>query len=217
MNIKSVVVGAFEVNCYIIWRAGERRAWVIDPGAQAADIAAVLEAERLDVAAYLATHGHADHVNALSRLHARHPAPLAMHPADRTWAFDPVNQIAPFYDAPEATGGPDIELADGQVLDEAGLQLEVVATPGHSPGGVCFHCAAAKVLFSGDTLFQGSVGRTDLRGGDPRALARSLRRLTQLPDDTAVYPGHGPATRLGVEKQTNFFLRQGAKAVVQPS
>ena len=205
MKIHTIVVGAFEVNCYLV-ADGDGACVVIDPGADAQDIAAALRKHHLTVAAYLLTHGHIDHVSGLAALCKEIPAPAAMHPRDAVWAFTRANQMLPFY--PMAGEPPAVarQLADGQEWTDGTLSYRVIETPGHSPGGVCFYFAHEKVLFTGDTLFADSVGRTDLPGGSNRVLTQSLRKLTALPDDVAVYPGHGSATTIGAEKATNPYL-----------
>jgi hydroxyacylglutathione hydrolase len=206
MEIETIPVGPFEVNCYLAWGAA-RRAIVIDPGEDADRILDALSARKLEVAAYLLTHGHADHVSALAEVCRRHPAPVAMHPDDARWSFTRTGAIPGAYPPP---GKPQAEirpLADGQEGTDGGMRWQVIATPGHTPGGVSLYFPDEGVLFSGDTLFQGSVGRTDLPGGSARTLSESLARLARLPDATRVFPGHGPATTIGEEKKTNFFLR----------
>lgn len=206
MEIEVIAVGAFESNCYVAWGPA-REALVIDPGADAGPILRLIDAKQLDVAAYLLTHGHVDHVSALADLYDERPAPVAMHPEDRRWAFTERGALLPYYPTPREP--PEIVrmLADGQEWEDGGLRYRVIATPGHSPGGVCFHFPGEEVLFSGDTLFQGSVGRTDLPGGSAAALAKSLAKLTRLPPSTRIYPGHGFATTLALEKESNYFLR----------
>lgn len=210
MNIETVVVGAYEVNCYVIWDEG-RNALIIDPGANPERIEEVIRTNELKVLAYLITHGHADHIGALPALHAKHPAPVAMSSEDARWAFLPINQLLPYYPALKSPPKVERVLADDQKWTDGGLRYEVIATPGHSPGGVCFYFPDSQSLFAGDTLFQGSVGRTDLPGGDPRALSNSLKKLKGLPDDTKVYSGHGPETTIGIEKETNFFMRRSGR------
>jgi hydroxyacylglutathione hydrolase len=210
MKIETVTVGAYEVNCYVVWDEG-LNALVIDPGANPERIEEVIKANGLSVSAYLITHGHADHIGALPALHAARPAPVAISAEDAQWAFLPFNQLLPHYPALESPPAVSRKLADGQKWTDGDLRYEVIATPGHSPGCVCLYFPENQVLFAGDTLFQGSVGRTDIPGGDPRALSTSLKKLKKLPDDTRVFPGHGPETSIGIEKETNYFMRRGAQ------
>lgn len=210
MNIEILPVGPFEVNCAIVWN-GAKQALVIDPGQDAENIQAVLKQNGLTVAAYLLTHGHADHLCALADLHADRPAPVYIHVKDYKWAFGAQNQILPYYSVP---GKPDADFirpeisADWTISD---LQVRCLETPGHTPGCVCYYFEREKVIFTGDTLFKGTCGRTDLPGGDGRILAQSLKKLAALPGDVTVYPGHNESTTIGCEKRTNFFMQQAAR------
>jgi len=200
-----VVVGPFEVNCYVVPGA-PGAAVVIDPGADAESVLEALAAHGLRPEAILLTHGHCDHVGAVHAIVAAHPVPVHMHPDDAAWSFSPRNQLPPFY-GPPGPPPPDLRpVRDGDRIGAAGLVFDVLATPGHSPGSVCFREEATGALFAGDTLFHGSVGRTDLPGGDGRVLAASLRRLRALPPETRVFAGHGPSTTIGHEIRTNPFL-----------
>lgn len=242
MNIQKITVGMYEVNCSIVW--GEQKmALIIDPGHDAADIEAVLRDNGLTVAAILLTHGHADHISALNGLHTAHPAPVCLHAADSTWAFDPNNQIPPYYPVPtkpdadildptnpprpastppregiQATplhgrvgskvpGAPEFSSEGGWKI--AGLGFQTLETPGHTPGGICYWFEEAGVCFTGDTLFKGSCGRTDLPGGDACTLTASLGKLAKtLPPETRIIAGHGPDTTMRQELATNFFLQR---------
>jgi hydroxyacylglutathione hydrolase len=206
MQIETFPVGAFDTNCYVLWNT-ERRAIVVDPGAGDLRILDFLRERKLTVASYLLTHGHMDHICALAAMHKAAPAPAAMHSADLAWAFNASNAMPPYYPRPERPACEIELLEDGARRSDGALPMEVLWTPGHSPGSVCLHFAAEKTLITGDTLFYGSVGRTDFPGGDARALTRSLMRLAKLPDDTRIYAGHGPASSIGEEKRTNPFMR----------
>ena len=195
-------VGPYEVNCTILSDGG--RAWVIDPGHEAGRIAAFLSERSLAPAGILLTHGHFDHIGAVPGLQRLFPGlPVCVGAADEPMLTHPMNQLAPDY--------PPIPRPAGLVRPEDFADrpdgLAVLATPGHTPGGVCYHFAAARLLLSGDTLFAGSVGRTDLPGGDAATLAASLRLLADLPGETVVVPGHGPETTIAHERRVNPFLR----------
>ncbi len=212
MVLETLVVGALQVNCYILSWPHVREAVVIDPGDNAPAILKALQRHSLKLTHIVATHGHFDHLLAAQPLQAATGAAFYMHPADmpllgamqqtaRAWlGIDP----GP---APEVTG----DLQAGQTLRFADTEIEVRATPGHSPGGVSLIDRAGKRVFTGDALFAGSIGRTDLAGGDPQALINSIRQeLLSLPDDYAVLAGHGPVSTIGRERRSNPFLDPAA-------
>lgn len=207
MNLQAIETGAFQEICYLVWGAA-KQAVVFDPGHDADQILQTLEQHNLEVAAYVCTHGHADHINALAELHKEHPAPVAMHSNDLEWAFESINQIEPHYPVPKR---PDVErfqrLESSRDWTFADLQFQCIETPGHTPGSCCIFFPEDGILISGDTLFKGSCGRTDLPGGDPRQLKESLNQLKELPGETRVYPGHGPDSTIEIEKATNFFMQ----------
>lgn len=205
MNPRAIVTGAFEVNCWLL-PAGPARIVAVDPG-EAEPVAEAIESSRSELAAVVLTHGHVDHCAGLDGLIARHPAPVYIHPLDATWAFSEWNRMPPWY--PSAPARPEqlADLTEG-ALRIGDLEIRIIATPGHTPGGVCLYHENAGWLISGDTLFREGIGRTDLPGGDSETLARSLRRLLQLPDETRVFPGHGPATTIGHERRHNPFLTE---------
>jgi len=207
MNVESIVTGAFEEICCIVWNK-TKQALVFDPGDDAHLIFSVLEKHGLTVEAYICTHGHADHINALTEMHARHPAPIAMHSADLVWAFESINQIAPHYSVPERPAIDQFLLLESATeWSFSDLKFQCMETPGHTPGSCCLLFAEDGIMITGDTLFKGSCGRTDLPGGDARQLKASLNKLKQLPDEVRVYPGHGPDTTIGIERLTNFFMQ----------
>ncbi len=207
MHIETLTVGQFQVNCYLAWNE-QREAIVIDPGAEASGIVAAIDRLALDVRAYLLTHAHVDHISALAALHRRYPAVIGLHEDDLAWAFNAANSMPPWYNTPERPTTVERVFHDGDVFDDIGYPCRIVSTPGHTPGGACLYFESEGVCFAGDTLFAGSVGRTDLPGGNGRVLAQSLKRVAELPDTVTVYPGHGPATNIGHEKATNYFIRQ---------
>ena len=198
---KTVAVGLYEVNCSILDIGGE--AWIVDPGSEAERIVELCRKANLEPKAVLLTHAHFDHVGGIPHLAAAFPEmPIYIGKNDMKVIDHPMNQMPPDY--------PPIKkptnLKDALTLDALG-GIKVLDTPGHTPGGVCYHFVDDKILFSGDTLFAGSVGRTDMPGGDMSLLMHSLRLLSELPDDTLVVPGHGPATTIGREKAENPFLK----------
>lgn len=207
MNILPILTGEFQEICYIVW-SNQNKAIVFDPGADADVIAETLKKKGLSVAAYVCTHAHADHISALAALHAIEPAPIAIHSNDLEWAFDEINQILPYYSVPKMPAVDDfLRLESSSDWEFADMVFQCIETPGHTPGGCCILFPEGNILISGDTLFKGSCGRTDLPGGDARVLKDSLNMLKQLPDETRVYPGHGPDTTMSIERASNFFMQ----------
>ena len=201
MERLTVQVGGFEVNCSILSENG--RAWIVDPGQEPNRIIDTLAKKGLEPAAVLLTHAHFDHIGAIPGLLAKFPdLPVFVNEKDAPMFGHPLNQLPPEYTSFQKPRN----LATLDKLAGPG-QLEIIETPGHTPGGVCYYFPTDKLLLSGDTLFAGSVGRTDLPGGDMATLMDSLRKLTALPDDTLVIPGHGPHTTIAAEKRVNPFLQ----------
>lgn len=199
MERTTISVGEFEVNCSILSRGG--KALVVDPGAEGERIIATLEKAGLAAEAILLTHGHFDHIGAIADLQRRWPGvPVYVHPEDAKILVHPLNRMEPLYPAiPMPSDVRDCRELDG---------VQAIETPGHTPGGVCYYFKGDSLLLSGDTLFAGSVGRTDFPGGSMPTLMASIRKLAaELPDDTLVVPGHGPETTIGAEKAGNPFLQ----------
>jgi hydroxyacylglutathione hydrolase len=199
-------LGVFQCNCSILSENG--RAIVIDPGDEWDKILDLLETSGLTVEQILLTHAHIDHVGAVAPMKRHFNVPVAMHPADQpTYDLLPMQAQWTGVRAPEPFT-IDRPLASGETLDLLGREAHVLFTPGHSPGSVSFYLPAEGKVIAGDALFRGSVGRTDLPGGDHDLLIRSIRkRLLTLPPQTIVYPGHGPETTIAIEARTNPFLR----------
>jgi len=207
MRVEIIPVGPFVMNAYLLVDETSRSAALIDPGDEADRILEAVRRLEADPRMILATHGHLDHVAGIREIKERTGLPLYLHPDDR-FLIDRLPEHAVLFGLPPvAPPEVDHDLADGDVLSVGDLRIEVLHTPGHSPGSVSFHLPDEKILFCGDVLFQGSIGRTDLPGGSFDVLLRSIHeRLFPLGDDVTVYPGHGPTTTIGHERRTNPFL-----------
>ena len=205
MERLTIQVGGFEVNCSILSESG--KAWIVDPGQEAGRIIDLLAKKGLEPAAVLLTHAHFDHISGIPGLLAKFPElPVYVHEQDAQMFGHPLNQLPPEY--PSFARPKNIIVFRSTFnLQPSTLNFEVIETPGHTPGGVCYYFPKDKLLLSGDTLFAGSVGRTDLPGGDMATLMDSLQKLVALPDDTLVIPGHGMHTTIAAEKRGNMFLQ----------
>ncbi len=229
MILDAMVVGPIQANCYLLGCSETRRALIVDPGDDPHTIEGLLERHNLEPAAYLLTHGHIDHVGAATPLREKLGGEILLHEAD-LFLYEKASEHALAYGIRvPRTAPPDRFLADGETVSWGALEGTVIHTPGHSPGGICLRVAGALVeqnpfeeqalekgsfpdwVFCGDTLFQGSIGRTDLPGGSQEELLRMIReRLLVLPDATVVAPGHGPLTTISAEKRINPFLQDSA-------
>jgi glyoxylase-like metal-dependent hydrolase (beta-lactamase superfamily II) len=208
LQIQTIVSMPFAENTYIVWVDGESQAIVIDPGTEPNLILDFLEEQGLTPVAILNTHGHADHIAGNADLKSAYPhAPLIIGAGDAPLLADPdLNVSRPF--GFEVFSPPADRLVnEGDVLSFAGLTMDVLDLPGHSPGHVVFVVRDQKIVFGGDVLFRGGIGRTDFPGGSFETLARGIRqKLYTMAEDTVVYPGHGPVTKIGFEKRTNPFV-----------
>jgi glyoxylase-like metal-dependent hydrolase (beta-lactamase superfamily II) len=211
VKVVAIPNGRFLENCYLVIDEASAACAIVDPGEEAGLIAHKLAAAGVTPVAIWVTHAHVDHVLGVPRLRAETGAPVYLHPADRPLYDHVPEQAAAFGMAAPALPPPDRALAHGEVLRVGELAFRVRHAPGHSPGSVVFEGAGA--AFVGDVLFQGSIGRTDLPGGDFDTLIRSIEReLLTLPDSTIVYSGHGPATTVGGERRSNPFLAGRVRA-----
>ncbi len=207
LTIRTFTSSVFGQNAYLV-RCDPDREWVaLDPGGEAEAMADALDSTGEPLRAILLTHAHLDHLEGVATLAERHPAPIHLHAADRP-LYDAAAQQGAMFDYPVRTPPPpDAELVAGQTYRFGSCDLEVRHAPGHSPGHVVFYSRAGGLAFVGDVVFQGSIGRTDLPGGDAAELLRSIReQVLTLPDDTALYSGHGPVTTVARERTTNPFL-----------
>lgn len=198
MLIKTIPVGQLEANCYIVTNEDSLECVVIDPGDESNTILDYLEDNKLKCKAIMITHGHFDHTGAAAAVSEETGACVYMNSRDE--ASQGHEHLR--YTLPENSANYD----DGDILNFAGMQFHIIATPGHSPGGVCIRCGDA--LFTGDTLFRGTCGRTDLSGGDIKQLLSSLRKLCDLEGDYEVLPGHMDPSTLERERNFNYYCRK---------
>jgi glyoxylase-like metal-dependent hydrolase (beta-lactamase superfamily II) len=208
MDVRSFTVGAVQENCYLLRREDSDRALIVDPGDEAERILHPVEELGLTVEAILITHCHFDHIGAVAPV-ARETGATVYCPAVETPVLADIMSWVPGPFGPFESYDADEQLSGGESLELAGFAIEVVSTPGHSPGHVTYSIRDEEALFSGDVLFQGSVGRTDLPGGDWGTLLDSIRTLIDShPPETVVHPGHMGLTTLGAERAGNPFLAE---------
>ena len=192
MKVELFVTGIISTNCYVAVNEETKQAVVIDPAS----------------ASILLTHGHFDHIMGIDGFLKEYQVPVYVHEDDLPMMEDPQWNQSSIYTRGYTFSGA-VPVKDGQVLSYAGYDFQVLHTPGHTPGGCCYYVASEHVLFSGDTLFQRSVGRTDFEGSSTSALIRGIReKLMSLPDDTHVYPGHMGETMIGYERENNPFIQE---------
>ncbi|WP_327091699.1 MBL fold metallo-hydrolase [Nonomuraea sp. NBC_01738] len=212
MLIAGFPAGAFQTNCYVVAPEAGAECVVVDPGQDAVGgVDELLREHRLKPVAVLLTHGHLDHVWSVAPVCGARDIPAWIHPDDREMLSDPSKGIgSQMFGGLTLTEPDDVcELSDGAVLKLAGLELVVDHTPGHTRGSVSFRLPEDEIMFSGDLLFAGSIGRSDLPGGDYPTILRSLAaKCLPLPDETVVLPGHGPQTTIGQERASNPYLRE---------
>lgn len=199
MNIKTLPVGQLETNCYVVINEESLECVVVDPGDESNTILDYIESSKLSCKAIMLTHGHYDHVGAVKEVMEQTGCELYINERDE--GYEP-GMSGMKFKAPEGVKFYD----EGDVIKAAGLEFKVLATPGHTPGGVCLICGQA--LFTGDTLFRGSCGRADLPGGSMRTEMQSLKRICQLPSDYEVYPGHMDSSTLERERRFNHYCRE---------
>ncbi|WHH59067.1 MBL fold metallo-hydrolase [Petroclostridium sp. X23] len=205
MILEVIPVGPIQANCYIVGDKDTNEVAVIDPGEEGNRIVDGLQKKGYKAKYIIATHGHADHIGAVKYLKQHTLAPVMIHGNDSECLIDSKKNLSIYMGVESVQVAADIILEDSMTFTVGRYDFKVLYTPGHSPGGVCV--LTNSILFSGDTLFNGSVGRTDLPGGNHQQLIGSIRqKLLALPDDTIVYPGHGAKTTIKKEKESNPFI-----------
>jgi glyoxylase-like metal-dependent hydrolase (beta-lactamase superfamily II) len=206
MKIEHLVVGPLQVNCYIAYDEESREAMIVDPGDNADGILKRLELRGLKPRYIVCTHGHFDHIGAVSAIKAGTGAEVVLHGADLQ-IYDGARDLALLMGfSVEQQPAPDIIVSEGDKLLIGKTVVTIMHTPGHSPGGVCLH--HADLLLTGDTIFAGSIGRTDFPGGSLQAMKRSFRRIIDLSEATQLFPGHGPSSTIAEEREMNFFIHE---------
>ena len=204
MLVKTITVGPFFENCFLVADEKTKEAWIVDPGAEGSRIRAEIQRLGLKPLKILLTHAHGDHIGAVEELRKNYNIPVLIHEKDHPLLISAEENLSAAFGMPISAGKADGFLKEGDQLKLGGLSFEIIETPGHTPGGITIY--GEKTAFTGDALFAGSIGRYDFPHSDGEVLMQSLRRLLKLPDDTAVYSGHGAATTIGRERETNPFL-----------
>ncbi len=214
MEIERLILGEFETNCYIVRSSpppgGESATdcLIIDTGLDAEPLLRFLAEYKLDPKCVILTHGHIDHIAGVNALRAKYPSiKVFIHKLDADLLSDDAGNLSFMTGRSFSTRAPEVQLEEGDTVDQAGIKLDVIHTPGHTPGGICLYAENEGVVFVGDTLFAGSIGRTDFPNGSMTKLVNGIKeKLLVLPDQTKVYPGHGPPTTIANEKSGNPFL-----------
>lgn len=211
-RVRGFSLGPFETNCYIVTPSAGGSVgacWVIDPGFEPGRVIALLRSEGLRPEAILLTHAHLDHIAGVPEVLVAFPGtPVLIHEAEKEWPANPTLNLSAGYGFPVRAPAPTGTLQDDQTLTLGGDAWQVLHTPGHSPGGITLYHAPSSAAVVGDTLFAGSIGRSDFPGSDSDTLLRSIRtRLYTLPGETVIYPGHGGESTIGRERLSNPFVR----------
>lgn len=210
MEIDRLILGEYETNCYLL-RSNKTAndCMVVDPGLEVEQLLDFIKRHKLNPAAVVLTHGHIDHIGGVAELRENYPdVKVYIHKLDAEMLENGYSNLSAMMGGAFSTNPADFLLEDGSVIEQTGVKLQVLHTPGHTPGGICLYSRNEEIVFTNDTLFAESIGRTDFPGGSLEQLLKSVReKLFTLPDDTIVYPGHGPSTTIAQEKAHNQFFQ----------
>jgi hydroxyacylglutathione hydrolase len=206
MGIETIPVGPLQSNCYVVYDEYSLAAMVVDPGDEPGKIIRVIRMKGLKVEYIVCTHGHFDHIGGVSAIKNETGARLLINKADLEIYLSAKDHAALWGVAIIQPPSPDAFLKDGDEFAVGGLKFKCISTPGHSPGGICLY--GEGIVMTGDTIFEGSVGRTDLYGGNLEDLKKSFVKIIALPPKTRIYPGHGPSTTVADEREFNFFIHE---------
>jgi len=210
MEIDCLVLGAFQTNCYVLRKSDAAKdCLIVDAGLGPGQLVGFLKEHKLNPVAVVLTHGHIDHIAAVAALRKHYPGiRVYIHKLDAEMIALPMHNLSALAGRLFRVKPADFLIEDKNIIEQAGIKLTVLHTPGHTPGGICLYSKDEGIVFTNDTLFAESVGRTDFPGGGMEELIKSIReKLLTLPDETKVYPGHGPATTIAKERNHNPFLR----------
>jgi len=209
LHVKTFVLGAWMTNCHIVHVGDEKQCWIVDAGFEPGELIDCIKQHQLDPIAVVLTHAHIDHIAGLHEVRKHWPTvPIWIHEAERQFLIDPILNLSIALADPFVGPEADDVLQHGQTLELSGLKFEIRHTPGHSPGGISLYEPENGLAIVGDTLFVGSIGRTDFPTSDHNLLIRSIHeQLMTLSDDTVALPGHGPSTTIGDVRETNPFLQ----------
>jgi len=202
--LRTFTVGPMEANCYILYNPDKREGLIIDPGAEGSRLIRFIQKEKISILYIINTHGHPDHIGANRELKEHSGAPILIHQYDAPMLAESDSVLSVIFPSEYSSPPADSLVKEGDLIECAGMKLEVIHTPGHTPGGISL--LTDDSIFTGDTLFAGSVGRFDLPGGSQEILLNSIDKILSLDENLTIYPGHGPSTTVGQELRTNPFV-----------
>jgi len=202
--LKIFTVGPMEANCYILYNPDKREGLIIDPGAEGSRLIKFIKQEKISINYIINTHGHPDHTGANRKLKEYTNAPILIHQYDASMLTKSESVLPLIFPLESSSPPADTFIKDGDLIECAGIKLKVLHTPGHTPGGISLLIDDS--IFTGDTLFSGSIGRFDLPGGSEEVLLNSIKKILSLDENLIIYPGHGPSTTVGQELHSNPFI-----------